>query len=366
MTVPGRTYGNYELIAPLGAGGMGEVWRGRHKLLNRQAAIKLIRADTSGRLDRSEGRNLARRFEREARATSLLKSPHTVQVHDFGTVDDGTFYYVMELLEGWSLGELVRNEGPLEPERVVPILQQACESLAEAHDHGLIHRDIKPGNVFLCKLGVRYDHVKVLDFGLVKVVDAQGHDQTQLTADIAPGTPAFMAPEAARGGDQVDARSDIYALGCVAYWLLTGQFVFPADSPLELVMAHLEKQPEPPSRRTELAVPPALDQIVMDCLEKDPAHRPQSAAELAQRLGACPLDRDWTPDRAKKWWELRKSRCATRSSARSSPHGNRPSGRATGSPDASSACRLRPRCAGDDPLSSRSTSSSTPARACCS
>jgi serine/threonine protein kinase/tetratricopeptide (TPR) repeat protein len=307
MTSPGQLYGSYELIEPLGAGGMGEVWRGRHRALDRHAAIKLIRSESAAELDRAAARSMARRFEREARATSLLKSPHTVQIHDFGTIDDGTFYYAMELLEGLNQGELVRNEGPIEAERTVAILQQACESLAEAHDQGLIHRDIKPGNIFLCKLGMRYDHVKVLDFGLVKLTDAGGGEATQLTADLALGTPAFMPPEGVRGDSQIDERSDIYALGCVAYWLLTGQHVFEGNSAFELIMAHVEKDAVRPSVRTELDVPPELDAIIMSCLEKDPERRPQTAAELATLLAACPLARPWTPDRAKKWWSLRKN-----------------------------------------------------------
>lgn len=298
----GQTFGQYELDERLGAGGMGEVWLARHRLLQRSAAIKLIRSDTEGIRDPTGGMQLCRRFEREARATSVLKSPHTVQIYDFGTTDDGTFYYAMELLDGWNLADFVTQHGPVEPGRVLTILQQACESLAEAHEHGLVHRDIKPANIYLCKLGIRYDHVKLLDFGLVKVGPESGVDVTQLTGAVTPGTPEFMSPEIVRGTADADGRSDLYALGCVGYWLLTGQLVFDRESMLDVVMAHLKEAPQPPSARTTFAVSPELETVLLRCLEKDPARRPQSATELAAELAACPVERAWTPADAEKWW----------------------------------------------------------------
>jgi serine/threonine-protein kinase len=209
----------------------------------------------------------------------------------------------MELLDGLDVDTMVHRFGPMPAERVIATLQQACHSLAEAHEAGLTHRDIKPANLFLCRYGRDYDFVKVLDFGLVKSSPVGGTAETMLTAEgVVSGTPAFMAPEQARGEEGVDARSDLYSLGCVAYWMLTGQLVFPGKSAVEMLMQHVQEMPEPPSQRTELTVPPALDTIVLACLEKDPARRPQSATELAQRLQTCPVESPWTNERAQQWW----------------------------------------------------------------
>ncbi|MBW1879252.1 MAG: protein kinase, partial [Deltaproteobacteria bacterium] len=295
----GRRLGQYELIESLGAGGMGEVWRGRHLLLDRLAAVKLIRPDASG-----VGRDqLLERFLREARATSTLRSPHTVELYDFGVTDDGAFYYVMELLHGVDLRSMVDRHGPLGADRTIHMVRGVCESLDEAHQRGLLHRDIKPANIFASRLGLVFDFPKVLDFGLVKAITDTAVHGSQLTASNAVlGTPAFMAPELATGSTEVDARADLYALGCVMYWLLTGRLVFHADSAMAMVMAHLGEVPTPPSDHSELPIPPELRDVVMRCLEKNPKDRFSSAAELARTLADVPLEEPWTQARARKWW----------------------------------------------------------------
>ena len=296
-----REMGGYKLIERLGVGGMGEVWRAEHRQLRRPAAAKLIRPEICGETDVQAG-TLRRRFEREARVTAALRSPHTVEVYDFGTAPDGSFYYVMELLDGFDLETLVMRFGPQSPERVVQFLLQICDSLGEAHANGLIHRDVKPKNIFVSRLGLNYDFVKVLDFGLVKNTASQDSLQTQLTIDgTTTGTPAYMSPEMAVGSE-LDARTDIYSLGCVAYWLLTGELVFDGKNPLEVLLSHIQDVPVPPSQRTELDIPPELERIILACLEKDPARRPQTAQELERMLAACPLPAAWNPQRAEAWW----------------------------------------------------------------
>jgi serine/threonine-protein kinase len=298
-----RRLGSYSLERRLGRGGMGEVWLARHAMLARPAAVKLVRPDLAGARDERDGGALVERFEREAQATAALRSPHTVNLYDFGVGEDGTFYYVMELLEGLDAETLVRRFGPLPPERVVHVLRAVCHSLAEAHGAGLIHRDVKPANIFLCRYGLEDDWVKVLDFGLVKAMEEPERDTGLTMEGSVRGTPAYMAPEQAKGAGGVDARADLYAVGCVAYWLLTGRRVFDGETAMEVLMHHVGTAPEPPSRRTELPVPPELERIVMSCLEKDPAQRPASAVDLERRLAAVPLDRPWTPERARAWWE---------------------------------------------------------------
>ncbi len=227
--------GQYVLEEKIGGGGMGEVWRARHRLLIRPAAIKLIRPQMSG-----DAELLLRRFEREARATAALKSPHTVQLYDFGATDDGRLYYVMELLDGVDLDTLVRQYGPLPAERVVHILRQVCSSLQDAHGNGLVHRDIKPANIVVSRAGTTFDFAKVLDFGLVKLdTDRNAEDDVKLTNEgSAGGTPAFMAPEVVLGVADTDHRVDLYALGCVGYWLLTGKLVFAGKSVVEVMFHH--------------------------------------------------------------------------------------------------------------------------------
>src|SRR5215471_8823804 len=294
----GHEMGSYHLETLLGRGGMGEVWRANHRLLARPAAIKLIRPESFG----SDGRELVRRFEREAKATAALQSPHTVDIYDFGTTEDGTFYYVMELLEGFDLESLVTRFGPLPAERAIHVMVQACHSLAEAHQGGLIHRDVKPANIYVCRYGLDWDFVKLLDFGLVKTTGVPD-DRRQLTlAGVIAGTPQYMPPEIGMGNPDIDWRADIYALGCVGYWLLTGQPVFDGATPMQIVMAHVQTAPVPLSQRATQKVPRELEQLLMACLRKDPNDRPQTMQELATALKAIALEHPWTQERARRWW----------------------------------------------------------------
>lgn len=297
-----REMGSYRLEKRLGQGGMGEVWRARHRMLARPAAIKLIRPAMLGLKDEASRSLVLRRFEREAQATALMRSPHTVELYDFGVSDDGTFYYVMELLDGFDLDDLVQRFGPVPAARTVHILRQLCDSLGEAHEAGLIHRDIKPANVYVCRYGREVDFIKVLDFGLVKHDRVPEQRSESATAqDSISGTPAFMSPEQSMG-QVVDARSDIYAVGGVAYWLLTGKLVFHGGTALETIVKHIQEQPVAPSRQTELPIPQDLEALVLSCLAKDPNARPQSADELAARLEALPVGEEWTEERARAWW----------------------------------------------------------------
>jgi serine/threonine-protein kinase len=298
-----REVGSYTLIERIGAGGMGEVWRAQHRLLVRPAAIKLIRSDMLGESLRAR-EALVRRFEREARDTAALGSIHTIGVYDFGLTEEGDFYYVMELLEGISLERLVQEFGPVDPGRTVYLLRQVCHSLGEAHARGLVHRDIKPANIFVCRVGPDDDFVKVLDFGLVKHT-AAGQTVTMVSMEgTAAGTPSYMAPEIALGRADVDGRADIYSLGCVAYFLLTGQRVFSGDTPVAAALAHVQNAPVPPDARSPFAIPAALDALILDCLAKDPAARPPSAAVVDQRLASAVPRDAWTPEAAHAWWDL--------------------------------------------------------------
>ena len=293
--------GSYHLVEKLGEGGMGEVWRARHRLLARPAAIKLIRPSSAG--NGGEASSAVRRFEREAQVTAQLRSPHTVELWDFGVADDGGFYYVMELLDGLDLQALVDRYGPVPAERAIYLLRQLCHSLAEAESKGLVHRDIKPSNIFVCRYGGDFDFVKVLDFGIVKAAQTSSSLTILATgSNLVQGTPAFIAPEQALGGDGIDSRADIYATGCVAYWLLTGKLVFEADTAMRTLLHHAHTPPTPPSERSELPIPPALDQLVLSCLAKNPADRPQSAGELSRRLAAISSQAAWSEERARDWW----------------------------------------------------------------
>jgi len=323
-----RQMGAYQLSELLGEGGMGEVWKAEHRMLARPAAVKLIRDDGGGSssFGRSQGSQL-KRFEREVQATSQLRSPHTVEVYDFGLTEDRSFYYVMELLDGMSLEDLVKQYGPIPAERTIHILRQACYSLAEAHARDLVHRDIKPANIFVCRYGLDYDFTKLLDFGLVKHSGEGPTGEVKLTEVGAfAGTPAYVSPESAMG-DPVDGRTDIYSLGCVAYWLLTGRTVFEAATPMQMLIHHVNDEPEPPSSFTELPIPPELDQIVLECLRKDRTQRPHSADDLAERLHSIRLERPWGEGRAKSWWEQhrpgRVEKRATLSKEISQPSGAR-------------------------------------------
>ena len=297
-----RTMGNYQLVERLGTGGMGEVWRAEHRMLIRPAAIKLVRPEILDPSATSDPKTVLKRFEREAQATALLSSPHTVELYDFGVTADGTLFYAMELLDGLDLDALIGQTGPVAAERAVHILIQVCDSLADAHERGLIHRDIKPANIYVCRRGVQHDFVKVLDFGLVRSVRSRG--ETKLTSEGSmTGTPAFMAPEQAMGDREPDVAADLYALGGVAYWLLAGRFVFDADTPMKMILHHVQTAPAPPSQVVELPIPPSLDALVLDLLQKQPEQRPPSAGAVAERLEQIRAELPrWDQTAAQKWW----------------------------------------------------------------
>jgi serine/threonine-protein kinase len=239
--------------------------------------VKLLREELSASLSRQELEAMNQRFQREVQTTATLSSPHTIEIFDFGQRRDGSLYYVMEMLHGLDVETLVKTYGPQPAERVVHLLRQACASLAEAHYRNLIHRDIKPANIYVCSVGMEVDFVKVLDFGLVRDLNTEHRLTIQGST---PGTPAYLAPEFAL--DKIDHRADLYALGCVAYYLLTGGLVFEAQSRVAMMAAHSQQQPVAPSKRTELPIPAALDEIVLALLAKNPAERPQTATELAR------------------------------------------------------------------------------------
>ena len=296
-----RELGAYRLERRIGAGNMGEVWQARHAMLARPAAIKMIQPRVLAQSADAVADAVAR-FEREARLTATLQSPHSVQVYDYGMDADGSLYYVMELLDGVDLETLVRQYGPVVPERAGFLLAQICESLEEAHRRGLVHRDIKPANVHLTRLAHRHDFVKVLDFGLAKEVSTVDAGATLATGShTVLGTPAYMAPEAVRGG-VVDARSDLYSLGCVAFWLLTGDVPFAGLSPFETLMAHVQDPPAPPSSCMSGSLPAEFDDLVLACLAKTPADRPQTARAVSERIAALPLPAPWNDERAARWW----------------------------------------------------------------
>lgn len=298
-----REMGSYQLGELLGRGGMGEVYKATHRMLARAAAIKLIRPEMLGAADEEAARLAVTRFRREAEAAANLRSQHTVELYDFGVTEDGTLYLVMEFLEGMDLESLVRQTGPLPAARVMHIMRQVCDSLEEAHAMGLVHRDIKPANIHLGRVGLHHDFVKVLDFGLVKEVASVSteHSMATIPGQMALGTPAYMAPEMALG-ETVDGRADVYALGCVAYYLLTGKLVFEAEKTFQLIAKHLQTPPVPPSQRTDRPISPELERLILKCLAKSPSDRPASAAHLAEALSWIPAD-VWDEARARSWWE---------------------------------------------------------------
>ncbi|MDB5221272.1 MAG: hypothetical protein JWO86_9199 [Myxococcaceae bacterium] len=297
-----RRLGQYTLEKKLGEGGMGVVYRASHAMLRRPTAIKLLHPEQAGK-------DALTRFEREVRRTAMLTHPNTVTVFDYGRTAEGVFYYAMELLEGASLDELVDVDGPQPEERVIHILEQVAGSLAEAHDAGLIHRDVKPANILVVDRGGISDLVKVVDFGLVKDVGyaAPGEvtDAPALTrANTITGTPLYMSPETVTAPETVDARTDLYALGAVGYWLLTGTHVFGGKSILEVCSHHLHSVPEPPSTRLGAPVSADLEEVLLACLAKQAEDRPASAHVLRERLRACAAAGRWTNARAAQWWAL--------------------------------------------------------------
>jgi hypothetical protein len=292
-----RRLGPYHLKQRLGSGGMGEVYLAEHRLLKRPCAVKLIRPEHAG------DPALLRRFEREVHATAELTHPNTIAIYDYGHDEDGTFYYVMEYLQGPNLDDLVQQHGPLPPGRVVHFLRQLCAALHVAHSAGLVHRDIKPSNVIVCRYGGSHDVAKLLDFGLVRTPDWDGREETRLTAKgIVLGTPDYMAPEQIRGAGLVDARSDLYGLGALAYFLLTGRPPFQRETVMETLIAHLEEAVAPlTSWRPD--IPADLQSIVLRCLQKDAANRFIDAATLEKALACCACATEWTEDQASAWWQ---------------------------------------------------------------
>ncbi len=309
--------GSYRLVAKLGTGGMGEVWRAEHQLLARQAAIKLVRNEV---LDDPVHATLVReRFKREAQTLASLRSRHTIQLYDYGVTDDGSFFFVMELLDGLDLAQLVRAHGPQPAARVISIIAQACQSLAEAHDAGLLHRDIKPANLMVSRAADEVDIVKVLDFGIAhNVAEPVEHREARpspptsedttgerLTVEGAViGTPGYIPPEQAVG-EPLDARGDLYALGCVAWWLLTGADVYAGVAADDLIRTHVT-EPIPDLRtRVHGWLPVELEQLIVRCLAKRPADRPHDARALAASLVAIevPPEHAWTKAMAVTWWQ---------------------------------------------------------------
>jgi serine/threonine-protein kinase len=308
-----REMGSYQLGELLGRGGMGEVYKASHRMLARPAAIKLIRPEMLGGTDPAVARRAIARFRREAEAAAQLRSAHTVDLYDFGVTEDETLYLVMEFLDGMDLETLIRQHGPMPAARVIHVLRQVCDSLEEAHARGLVHRDIKPANIHLGRVGCREDFVKVLDFGLVKTAGVGAAQSLATIEGVIMGTPAYMAPEMALG-DNVDARTDLYALGCVAYYLLTGEQVFTGDTLLNVITQHLQASPVPPSERTELPIPAALEHLVLACLAKRPEERPQNARRLAQSLDTID-GMTWDEEQAVRWWNQHRPPQASASDA---------------------------------------------------
>lgn len=295
--IEARRFGQYRLLTPLGEGAMGQVYLAEHRLLKRPCAIKLIHPNEAGKA------GALLRFEREVRATAQLTHWNTIKVYDYGCTDDGTFYYVMEYLQGMDLAEVLRLNGPLPAARVVHLWRQLCQALREAHANGLIHRDIKPSNVIVTKLGHEYDVVKLLDFGLVKPLDQQRDEQLTMAGSIA-GTPRFMSPEQGTGEPDLDARSDIYSLGVVAYLLLTGRSPYERATPMETIVAHIRDPLTPPSTLRP-DIPADLEAVVLRCLEKRRDKRFPHIESLGEALDACECARQWTQLDARAWWKNR-------------------------------------------------------------
>jgi len=291
-----RRLGQYTLVEKLGEGGMGAVYRARHAMLRRPTAVKLLPPDRAGE------RAIAR-FEREVQLTASLTHPNTVTIFDYGRTPDGIFYYAMELLDGATLGEVIDHDGPMPPERVIHVLRGACGALVEAHAVGLIHRDIKPANVMLVRQGGRVDVPKLLDLGLVKHMGGGAEEIALSTADAITGTPQYVAPEAITAPGSIDARSDLYALGAVGYYLLCGKHLFEGKTVVEVCSHHLHSPPPPLAERLGKPVPADLETLLMACLSKTPDDRPRSATVLLDRLDGCADAHGWTQAHARAWWD---------------------------------------------------------------
>ncbi len=302
-----KQLGQYTLEEKIGEGGMGTVYRARHALMRRETAVKLLTHNPSDT-------EAMERFEREVCLTCQLSHPNTIQVYDYGHTPEGIFYYAMEYLRGLNLQQLVVRYGPQPEARVIHILVQVCDSLAEAHGLGLVHRDIKPANIFLCDRGGIPDSVKVLDFGLVREFNRDQKEKLNLTGkESFIGTPWFMPPEAFKDASKSDPRGDIYSVGAVAYYLLTGRFVFDADSVFGIYEKQLTESPAPPSQHSQQPITPEMDRLILRCLDRDPAQRPASALELRACLLQSPRAADSTPESREAWWKGFQSQVAPRS-----------------------------------------------------
>lgn len=290
-----REFGQYRLTKLIGSGGMGEVYLAEHLMMKRPCAVKLIRPE------KAEDPTILARFEREVQLTAKLSHWNNIDIFDYGRTADGSFYYVMEFLPGMSLKQLVHEHGPLPPGRVIYLLRQVCWALNEAHQHGLVHRDIKPANIFAAYRGGLYDIAKLLDFGLVR---SQAHENNELTmVGSVTGSPLFISPEQVTGEAEADPRIDIYALGGVAYFLLTGTPVFEDEKPMKVMIAHVNTPPEPPSKRKR-GVPQDLEDVVLKCLQKEPADRFENADSLLAALESCRDATTWNEQEAAQWWGM--------------------------------------------------------------
>jgi serine/threonine-protein kinase len=291
-----KQLGQYRLKHKLGSGGMGDVFLAEHQMMKRPCVVKVIRPD------RAQDPKMLARFEREVRATAKLSHWNSVDIYDYGRTAEGTFYYVMEYLPGHNLGELVEGYGPLSVGRTIYLLDQVCAALKEAHGVGLVHRDIKPANIFCAYRGGVFDVAKLLDFGLAKPTLAINEGEAALTMEgSVTGSPLFMSPEQAMGDDRVDARSDIYSLGAVMYFMLTARPPFESDNPIKVMIAHASQEVTSP-RQQNPDIPAELEDIILRCLEKDPELRFQDIAALQRALQEVVVDDPWSSERAVEWW----------------------------------------------------------------